>query len=85
MKEECGISELSVNEELEVTYYLYLEGENLILKKTTWFLMNTSEDGPFKGDSKEGISEVKWMNAEAWNTAQSKSFPSVIDLLTPVF
>ena len=85
VKEECGISELDISDPIETIYHVYKEGEKLFLKKTYWFNMSTSEEGPFQGDSKEGITEVRWMNAREWDDAKLKSYPSLIQLLSSIF
>ena len=84
-KEECGLSDLNLEGKLGKTYHVYEENGAQILKKTTWFKMTSNEEGPFQGDSKEGISEVKWMNASEWEASKEKSYPSIIDLLSSVF
>jgi len=85
VKEECGLSNLNLEGKLGKTYHVYEENGAQILKKTTWFKMTSDEEGPFQGDSKEGISEVKWMNASEWEASKEKSYPSIIDLLSSVF
>ena len=85
VKEECGISDVTATDESSNTYHVYKEGEDHILKKTEWFNMSCSEEGPFQGDSSEGITEVKWMNAREWEDAKYRSYPSVIGLLASIF
>ena len=53
VKEECGITELKLSSPHDTTYYLFNDKSSTMLKKTEWFLMNTNEEGPFKGDENE--------------------------------
>lgn len=85
VKEECGIGELAIVDDLESTYYIYRENGDDVLKKTSWFLMTTPEEGPFNGDSDEGISEVEWMNSSQWESENNKSYASVRNLLSSLF
>ena len=84
VKEECGIKELEVDKELQTTYYLFNDNGQTKLKKTNWFLMKSSDEGPFKGDEKEGITEVKWMDAASWKTSHEKSYASVVNMLSSI-
>jgi 8-oxo-dGTP pyrophosphatase MutT (NUDIX family) len=85
VKEECGLNELAVDGSLSTTYYLFEEGENLVLKETHWFNMKSNEPGPFTGDAKEGITEVRWINKMEWKDMQEASYRSVIELLDTFF
>ncbi|MEQ8324141.1 MAG: NUDIX domain-containing protein [Vicingaceae bacterium] len=85
VKEECGISELKLDKPFDTTYYLFVENGQTKLKKTDWFLMESSESGPFIGDAKEGITEVKWMNRKSWEEDRKKSYASVINMMTSIF
>ena len=82
VKEECGINDVSLEGPHETTYYLFNNKGNTMLKKTEWFLMNTSEEGPFKGDENEGITDVKWIDSDSWKSEKENSFASVISMLS---
>lgn len=85
VSEECGLTSLSVGETLPISYYLFKENDNWLLKKTHWFTMNSDTDGPLVGDKNEGITEVKWMDQSSWEEAKNKSYSSVIQMLSSVF
>ena len=82
VKEECGIKELSLGDSHTTTYYLFNQKGKTLLKKTEWFLMTSSEEGPLKGDEKEGITDVIWMDSNSWKSDQENSFASVINILS---
>jgi len=85
VSEECGLNELAITGDLDTTYYLYREKSQMVLKKTNWFQMSSRTDGPLKGDESEGIVDVKWINAGEWQNLASKSYPSVIKMLSSIF
>ncbi len=85
VSEECGLKELSIDESLDVTYYIYKEGEKEVLKKTQWFKMSSATDGPLQGDAKEGITDVQWASSDDWAEKSKASYPSVINLLSSIF
>lgn len=82
--EECGLKSLSIQKELPVTYYLFTDKNELVLKETKWFLMTSETDGPLKGDEKEGITEVRWIDKKEWEEASRKSYLSVIELMSSI-
>lgn len=82
--EECGLKSLSIQKELPITYYFFTEKNELVLKETKWFLMISETEGPLKGDEKEGITEVKWMDKSEWEEASQKSHLSVMEMLTSI-
>ena len=85
VSEECGLNSLEIKKELDTTYYLFQDNGNLVLKKTKWFEMSSDSDGPLKGDAKEGITEVKWVDAGEWEALKKNSYPSVANILSSFF
>lgn len=85
VSEECGLKHLSIKSPLETTYYMFQENSHTVLKKTSWFNMTTESEGPLKGDAKEGITDVKWVDAKEWEQKKSQSYPSVKNLLAAIF
>ena len=85
VSEECGLNDLSITGNLDNTYYLYRENSNVVLKKTSWFLMSSGTEGPLQGDESEGIVDVKWVKASEWKQLSEKSYISVINLLSSIF
>ena len=83
--EECGLKNLTITKELDTTYYLFQDNGNTTLKKTQWYEMSSDAEGPLKGDEKEGITEVKWMDAGTWAIEKNKSYPSVVKMLDLFF
>ncbi len=60
--EEVNASELpEVTGELVTTKHSYTEKNKKILKTTYWYSMRFNSEQDFKPQTKEGISEVKWV------------------------
>ncbi len=67
---ECAIREVEEETKVKVnckkkiisTWHTYLQNRKYILKKTTWFLMESVDDSEMKPQKKEKIEKVEWMN-----------------------
>ena len=77
VKEECGISQLTILKELPATYHTYKQcGEN-VLKITYWFLMDCTEECPLIPQTEEGIDLVEWKNEKAVQLALKNTYPNI--------
>ena len=47
------------------TWHTYTKNKKFILKKTSWFVMNSLDDSKMKPQKKEKIEKVEWMKDEA--------------------
>jgi len=81
VEEETGVSGLHINGTLPPSFHFYFFKEKLILKKTFWFLMDTSYAGALKPQLEEDISEVSWLDAGQCRKAFSKTYRSLRDTL----
>lgn len=63
VEEECNI-QVQVLEKLPKTWHSYAYKGKKILKKTSWFLMNCTDDSLMKPQAEEFIEEVRWMTPE---------------------
>ena len=77
VEEECGISQLTIVKELAVTYHIYRQAEENILKITYWFLMNCTDDSPLTPQTEEGIELVEWKNEQAVQLALENTYPNI--------
>ena len=81
MEEETGLPKLQVKEPLVSTYHTYhLKGER-ILKKTKWFEMNYSGGDKPRLQSKEGISDYRWVKPGRTGFIRENSYASILDVL----
>lgn len=77
VEEECGISQITIDYKINKTYHTYKLKQNLILKPTTWYLMEYKGNETPKPQTKEGISKVSWVDAEDLKRYCKNAFPSI--------
>ena len=74
--EETGIK-VKVVEKICNTWHTYTMNHKNILKKTSWFLMDVTEDGEMRPQFEEEIEEVRWMSARDVFHALKDSYQSI--------
>ncbi len=79
--EETGLTEVKITRELAATYHIYHQKGRPVLKKTYWFEMFAPSGQRLIPDSKEGISEVKWISEEEMKSIAKNTYPSIRELL----
>jgi 8-oxo-dGTP pyrophosphatase MutT (NUDIX family) len=77
VEEECGISNLTIEKQLETTYHIFKRNHKIILKITYWFLMNTSYDGKLTPQIEEGIENVCFKNKKATKEALQNTYENI--------
>ncbi|HRH67388.1 MAG TPA: NUDIX hydrolase [Bacteroidia bacterium] len=86
VEEECGINQLQIIQPLPSTFHTYPEGGKRILKKTHWYLMESSDDRELIPQAEEDIQAAVWMSeSEIRKTVFAKTFVSIRDLLEVFF
>ncbi|MCF8336165.1 MAG: NUDIX hydrolase [Bacteroidales bacterium] len=81
VKEECGIHSLEIDDLLHITYHSYTLDGGLILKRTYWYKMKGRAEEALIPQTKEEITEAKWINPEELNIVTENTFLSIIDVL----
>lgn len=81
VEEECGVDNLSITGKLVDTYHTYEYKGKPVLKKTYWYLMETSFNGELVPQTEEGITEVNWLKREEFEMVYSNTFKGIIDVL----
>jgi ADP-ribose pyrophosphatase YjhB (NUDIX family) len=78
VEEECGISNLVIDSELETTFHVFYNprGERC-LKVTYWYLMHTSFTGDLKPQKEEGISRVQFFNSKELNPILKNTYENI--------
>lgn len=76
VEEECNIKVESL-EKLPKTWHSYAYKGKKILKKTSWFLMNCTDDSLMKPQAEEFIEEVRWMTPEEAMEVLPKAYTSI--------
>ncbi|HNQ61795.1 MAG TPA: NUDIX domain-containing protein [Bacteroidia bacterium] len=64
VKEECGLENIELGPELDVTFHTYSEKKKRVLKKTYWYLMRSSKDEKLIPQTEEDIDIVEWMTED---------------------
>jgi 8-oxo-dGTP pyrophosphatase MutT (NUDIX family) len=77
VEEECGITNLNIENKLETTYHIFERKDKLILKISHWFLMKTNYSGALKPQIEEGISEVVFKNEAETIEALKNSYENI--------
>ena len=82
IEEECGIADLTIQNQLQDTYHVYTFKGELILKQTYWFELTSSFDGELVPQLEEDITKVEWLtNADIENKVLANTYASIKELL----
>ena len=81
VQEETGIGKLQIVKALPSTWHCYQVGEEWRLKRTYWYLMNTTEAIQPKPQIEEGISEIKLVGNEDIEAFLKNTFRSICEIL----
>lgn len=82
VEEECGVKDLSIRQFLNCTYHTYQFQQRMVMKRTYWYLMESSQATELVPQTEEGITEVRWLEAEAWpSIVYANTYGSVFRLL----
>ena len=81
VEEECGITNLQIEKELQTTYHIFERNGKIILKITYWFLMKTIYKGKLTPQTEEGIEQVVFKNDSEINKALKNTYENIKLLL----
>lgn len=85
VQEECGIQELEIKNELPASYHTYQLNGKHIIKKTYWFAMlYTGSSKALVPQTEESITDARWMNARAVETAMKNTYPLIKEVLNSI-
>jgi 8-oxo-dGTP pyrophosphatase MutT (NUDIX family) len=84
VKEETGLTSVTITRELPVTWHIYFLKEKEILKKTRWFEMKADSSQPLTPETSEGIFLVKWTSPNAIHCIMAHTYASLRELLLEV-
>jgi len=77
VEEECGITDLKIEKELQTTYHIFKHKNKIILKITHWFLMNTNFKGKLKPQLEEAITQVAFKNKAETKKALFNTYENI--------
>ena len=81
VEEETMVEGLKIDHFLTKTYHILKRNGTYKLKETFWYKMSTDYQGPLYPQLNEGITKVKWKNAEKTQKAIQKSYANIVELL----
>ena len=82
VNEECGVAELSIKKELSNTYHIYTIKDELVLKQTNWFEMESSFEGELIPQTEENITKAEWLSEkEIKEKVLKNTYSSIADLI----
>jgi len=80
VEEECGIGKLKITAPLSTTYHMYKLKEEIILKETFWFEMETADDAGLIPQEEEDIEAAVWVEPNDLANKLSDTYPSISSL-----
>lgn len=81
VEEECGLTNLECTGDPLFSFHTYLIGDQPVMKKTYWFPMICTDEHIPVPQLEEGITEVKWINADDLPMVLANTYESIADLL----
>lgn len=85
-EEECGIKELKLIKKLPPSYHVYKLKDELALKITYWFLMESDYSKKLIPQTEENIEKAEWFSEnDVKQKVLKNTYPALKDLLNQVF
>jgi 8-oxo-dGTP pyrophosphatase MutT (NUDIX family) len=81
VKEETGLADVRMKNPLLITYHVYPENDETILKESHWYRMKASGDTELIPQTEEQITDIRWASLEEALELAKNSFPSIKDVL----
>jgi 8-oxo-(d)GTP phosphatase len=76
VEEECNIS-VKLGSKICTTWHTYTMNKRAMLKKTRWYLMESTDDSRMKPQDAEDIEETRWMSPKEVYHALEDSYKSI--------
>lgn len=84
VKEETGLSEVTLQRFLLTTFHTYEENSSHILKESYWYVMQAAGKQELIPQQEEDIYELKWVRKEHLQEVLSISYPSICDVINKI-
>ena len=81
VEEECGITNLKIEKELNSTYHTYWLKGKFILKRTYWFNMTYSGSETLVPQTEEDIQEAKWFSPDELPAFNANTYASILEVM----
>jgi len=82
VEEECGMQELQLGAFIGYTYHTYWFQQEMVIKRTFWYSMQSNYAGILVPQTEEGITEVRWIAQADWpKEVYVNTYLSIAELL----
>lgn len=81
VEEECGIRNLKLQQPLLTTYHTFFKYKKYVLKPTFWYAMEYTGNEELIPQIEEGITAVKWIKMEAFDSVLKNTYGNIVDVL----
>ncbi|MDX1446078.1 NUDIX hydrolase [Lishizhenia sp.] len=81
IEEECGISNISYEDEIIETYHIYDTYGKDVIKKTYWYSFTYDGDEKLTPQIEEGITKVKWFSKPNLDKIRYNTFASIVEVM----
>jgi 8-oxo-dGTP pyrophosphatase MutT (NUDIX family) len=77
VEEECGITHITLEDKITVTYHIYTVKGTPRLKPSHWFLMRVDGSPKLTPQAEEDIDKAKWVTMKKASELLDEAFPSI--------
>jgi len=84
VEEECGISNLKLEKELESTYHTYWMNNKWMLKRSYWFKMSYSGNEKLVPQTEEDIEKVSWLACNQLDEFKADTYASILEVIKEI-
>lgn len=81
VEEETGISGPEILRDLPSTFHIYRIKSRRLIKRTCWYEMIVNEEQPLTPQTKEEITQARWMNRHEAEIASLKTYHALKELI----
>lgn len=84
VQEETGLTKVTLDKLVDITYHTYVEKGTRILKESYWYNMTADSSQALKPQTEEGISDIKWVVKEDLSEYLKNTYGNIENLLKKV-
>ena len=81
VEEETGLKGVKPGKKITVTYHTYDEFGKHILKESHWFKMTTNSDQKLIPQTKEDITDIRWVDPDSLSEYLNNTFQTIKEVL----
>ncbi|HUR31038.1 MAG TPA: NUDIX domain-containing protein [Saprospiraceae bacterium] len=81
VREETGLTDLTIDEKLNNGYHCYMMSKQRTLKRTRWYLMKTENQGQLVLQKEEGIQDAAWFDPRELPRLNMPMYNNIRDVL----